>query len=106
MRLVPVSAYTDIDLERYRKFRRARHGFAHFGHYAVDRLIGHLQHEFVVYLHDEPRGYPRRLKPTVDLDHGALDDIGGSALHRRVDGAAFGILAQSLVARANFGPIQ
>jgi hypothetical protein len=46
------------------------------------------------------------LQPGVDLDHGALDDIGGGALHGGVDGAALGVLAQSLVARLDLGQIQ
>jgi hypothetical protein len=43
--------------------------------------------------------------PGVDLDHGALDDVGRRALHRRVDRRPFGGLATLRVARANLvGP--
>src|SRR5216684_4634284 len=59
-----------------------------------------------MYLHYEPSRYPRTLQPGVHLDHGALDDVRGRALHGRVDGAAFGILTQCLVARLYLRQIQ
>src|ERR1700736_4414054 len=59
-----------------------------------------------MHLHDQPSWYPRTLQPGVNLDHGALDDVGGRALHGRVDGAAFGILAQRLVSRLYLRQVQ
>src|ERR1700736_6472705 len=59
-----------------------------------------------MHLHDEPSRYRRTPQPGVDLDHGAFDDVGGRALHGRVDGAAFGILPQRLVARLDLRQVQ
>ena len=46
------------------------------------------------------------IEPIVDIDHRALDDVGGSALHRRIDGGALGGLAQHAVAGMNIGQVE
>jgi GTP-binding protein len=55
--------------------------------------FGHLEHQLVVHLHDHQRIEAVPCQPGVDADHGALDDVGGGALHGRVDGGALGRLA-------------
>jgi hypothetical protein len=57
-------------------------------------------------LHDEARAGFVRPEPRGDGDHGSLDDVGGRALHRGVDGAALGVLAELRVARVDLGQVQ
>ena len=45
-------------------------------------------------------------QPAIDLDHGALDDVRGRALHRRVDRGALGALPQGRVARSDVVQIE
>src|SRR5207342_2635613 len=61
---------------------------------------------FVVYLKHHQGTVTMRRQPAVDVDHRALDDVGGSALHRRVDRRAFGTGAQALVARVDVVQVQ
>lgn len=44
-----------------------------------------LDDEFIVNLHDQTGGEPFLLQPLENLDHGKLDDIGGSTLDRHVE---------------------
>src|SRR3974390_795353 len=93
MCLVPVSADSHIHLERHRQIRCADHVCPNLSYERIDRGIGDLEYQLIMHLHDEARRNPGTLQPGVHLDHGALDDVGGSALHGRIDGAAFGVLA-------------
>src|ERR1700728_263911 len=59
-----------------------------------------------MHLHDEPGRNILARAPGIDRDHGALDDVGGGALHRRVDGAALGVLLGLFVAGADIRQVQ
>ena len=59
-----------------------------------------------MHLHDESRRRVLAGAPGIDGDHGAFDDVRRRALHRRVDRAALGVLAQLRVARADVGQVQ
>src|SRR3984893_11080242 len=106
VRFVPIASNTYIDFKGNRQRRRLGHVRPQRSHHGLDRLVRHFQDQFVMHLHDELSRYPRALQPGVDLDHGALDDVGGRALHGRIDSTALGILPQRLVARLNLRQIQ
>ena len=59
-----------------------------------------------MHLHHEPRRQLLAPQPAVHLDHRALDDVGGRALHRGVDRAALGVLSQLAVARPDLRQVQ
>ena len=92
MRIVPIFSCAD--------FRQQWHGqyaFADVGHplrqlcFDVRQFIfRHLQHQFVVHLHDQLGGRLLGGQSSLHLNHGAFDEIGSSALHRCVNGGAFG----------------
>jgi hypothetical protein len=64
--------------------------------------VRHFQHQFVVHLHDEARFQQLpAFEPVLHGDHRQLDQVGGGALHRRVDRGAFGALAAAAVAGAD-----
>src|SRR6185295_1971483 len=94
MGLVPVGTEAPIDAqghaERGRALHDPRHALADDGR----PIFGDLDDELVVNLHDEPRTWLLGLEPRGNLDHRALDDVRGRSLHRRVDRAALGVLAQ------------
>ena len=56
----------------------------------LDFINGNVEVQFVVHLHDHLRLQTTLLEFAVDGDHGDLDDVGSSALHRCVHGVAFG----------------
>ena len=56
-------------------------------------------------LHDELGVDAALGVPTVYADHRPLDDIGRRALHRRIDGGAFGILPAAGIARVDLGQV-
>ena len=105
MRLVPVLADTDVDLERHLEFGGAVHEFGDFRGHGLDLLRRHLEHEFVVDLHDHARTRPLLVEPAMHGDHGALDNVGRRALHGRVDGAALRVLAPLRVTRVDLGQV-
>jgi hypothetical protein len=48
----------------------------------------------------------RDVREPARPQHRALDDVGGGALHRRIDRGAFGVLAALAVARLDLGEIK
>ncbi|MCY1459652.1 hypothetical protein D9M71_771440 [compost metagenome] len=50
-----------------------------------------------MHLQDHPGIQPALAQPVIYLDHGPLDDVGSSTLHRGVDRRALGALAQGRV---------
>ena len=51
----------------------------------LDLGLGHLEHQFVVHLHDHLRRRAPRVEHVLHRDHRELDQVGRRALHRRVD---------------------
>src|SRR5882757_3186267 len=81
MRLVPVTSDPHVYLQRHRKIRSADHVCPCLSYERLHRLVGDLEHQLIVHLHDEPRRNARTLQPRIHLDHGALDDVRGRPLH-------------------------
>ena len=84
--------------------------WATYFHEVFDLRFGDFEDEFIVHLHDH-HGVIRLVtviarQPGVHVDHGALDDVGGAALHRGVDGGAFGSTATRVIARADFRQVE
>ena len=95
MRLIPVSADAYIDLAAARRVRRpapcapaARRTMLSTASSATSSTSSSCTCMM------SRAGTCELSQPGVDLDHGALDDVGGGALHGCVDGAAFRVLAQ------------
>jgi hypothetical protein len=55
VRLVPVDADADVDSERHGQLRSACHVLAQRCSHHRHLVLGHLQHQLIVHLHDEPR---------------------------------------------------
>ncbi|CRI63432.1 hypothetical protein THIOKS11320081 [Thiocapsa sp. KS1] len=106
MGLIPVLSRPDIDEERHRQLRSGFHRRANAPAGRLDRIGCNLEHQLVVYLHDHPNRRSLGLDPMVRRDHGALDDVGGRALHGRVDGGPLGGGAATLVAVPDLGQIK
>src|SRR5262245_10847931 len=106
MRLVPVGPEAPIDAQRHAELCRSFHDANDIVPDGARTLLGHLDDELVVDLHDEPRTRLLGREPCGDADHRALDDVRGGSLHRRIDRAALGILAQLIVARVDVGQMQ
>ena len=68
--------------------------------------VGHLEHQLVVHLHDEPGCEALAGEPAIHGDHRHLDEIGGGALHRRVDRGALRALAPRRRAALDLGQPQ
>src|SRR6186713_2988755 len=100
---VPVGAGAHVHLERHLERSGSGHASAHRGRDLGEALLLHFQHQFVVHLHDESRAAVGPAAPRIHGDHGALDDVGGRALHGSVDRGAFGSLLELLVARVDVG---
>src|SRR5262245_35162015 len=98
---VPVRTNADIDLQWDRELRCPRHELTYAGRELVDEIRANLEYELVVYLHDQACVELRIDEPAIDVDHRALDDVGGRALHRRVDRRALRALSKRSVARLN-----
>ena len=63
--------------------------------------VRHFQHEFVVNLHHQAGFQAGGVEPVLHGDHRQLDQVGGGALHRRVDRRALGALAAHRLAGAD-----
>ena len=53
--------------------------------------LRHLEQQLVMHLQQQARGEPGLAQRGGQLHHGALDDVGGAPLQRRVDRGALGI---------------
>src|SRR5579872_6109582 len=106
VRLIPVGSGPDLDPKRDAQLGGTCHSLANCGHDLFDGVIANLEHELIVHLHDQARRRLLALAPSVYGDHGALDDIGGRALHRCVDRCALRGLLQLAVARADIGQVE
>ena len=60
--------------------------------------LGRLEHQLVMHLEQHPRLEPGLRERAGHAAHGALDDVGGGALQRRVDRLALGAGAARRVA--------
>ena len=68
-------------------------------HQPVDLVARHLEQQLVVDLEQRPRAEAAGAQPLVEPDHRDLDDVGGGALDRHVDGHPLAGGAQGRVAR-------
>src|SRR5512133_4007882 len=90
VRLAPVGAVADIDLERYLHLHGPRHLFFDQLFHADQFSFRDLENQFVVDLHDQAAYAALSLNPRVHADHGALDDVGCRTLNRVIDGVTPG----------------
>jgi hypothetical protein len=90
VRLFPVRTDPDLGQQRHTQFRDAGHQLRDLGPDPVDLAVGHFEDEFVVHLHDHLRAALLRVQYVLDLHHRQLDQVGGRALHGRVDRLALG----------------
>ena len=109
MGFVPASADADVHFER--NFQGVATGRDHGRACGLaDPLycrFGNFEHELVVNLHDQFRRSARFITtPTIDRNHGELDEIGRGPLHRCIDGTAFGVLLHRAISRTDIGQIQ
>ena len=98
MRLIPVRAAAELDFERHGQLRGRGHACADCKRGLGHEIRAHFEHQLVVHLHDESRRHAFILTPLIYRDHSAFDDVRRAALHRRVDGTAFGVLLHGAVA--------
>ena len=93
MRFFPVVPDPGIDDQRHIQFGGGFHALGDLLDQIVDLAFLHFEHQLIVHLHDHQGVQFAVFQPVVNLDHGVLDDVGGGALHGRVDGGALGGLA-------------
>src|SRR5579864_7971143 len=103
MRLLPVRPVTDVDLERHAQRRHRRHQRRQITQDVRDLFLGRFEHELVVHLENQLRAKTLALEMALYGDHRELDEIGGRALHRRVDRGALGACPARAACRANIG---
>src|SRR6185437_4146972 len=102
----PTLSRSDIDPQRHGEFRGVLHTYADALTYRVQRILAHLEDEFVVHLQQHVGVVAAIVQPAVDRHHRALDDVGRGALHWRVDRGALGPGALGGVARMDVFEIQ
>ena len=97
MRIVPVIANAAIHNQRHGKFKpgvgRAFHHRADDGGGLRGLGIRDFEQQFIMHLKQHGCVLPGFGQGCGDADHGALDNVGSTALDRRVDRLAFGIIA-------------
>jgi len=98
MRLVPVLAHPGLGQQRHIQPGHARRQFRQLDVHQFQLGFRHLEHQFIVHLHDHARGQPVAFNPTLHRDHGQLDKVRRRALHRRIDRRTFGAGAASYFA--------
>ena len=100
-------AGAEINSQRHLQFRRPDHVLAHTGGRQLPTASSRTSStSSSCTCMMQPRRDSSALAPGVHGDHRAFDDVRGGALHRRVDGAALGVLLRLLVARADFRQVQ
>src|SRR6266480_914323 len=83
----------DVDEQRDIELRHGLHQLPHFGFHFLQLVLRHFQDQLIVHLHDEHRAQFSLFQETLNCNHRKLDQVGGGALHRRVDRGALGRLA-------------
>ena len=106
MRCVPVVAVAVVGHQRHLEAVDPAHAHRQFGRQGFDPRGRHLEHQFVVHLHDHAHLGRVRVQPGLYVDHRQLDQVRRGALQRRVDGGAFGVAALGLVLRLDVGQVQ
>src|SRR5512143_695666 len=96
---IPVIAYANIDLQRDTQHGSTAHQLPHLFFHPFHFIDSDFEHQFVMDLHDHARLRATLLQPSINGDHGALDDIGGGSLHWRIDGRTLGILSALCITR-------
>ncbi len=95
----PVVANAALGDEGHGQMNGVLHVFDYDPADLLDLINGHVEVQLVVYLHDHLRFQTTLLEFAVDGNHGDLDDVGGSPLHRCVNGVALGKRADGSVMR-------
>ena len=98
VRCQPVLAGAHSYLHGYAQGQRVFHEFFNFRFDNLQFIFGRIKHQFVVYLQDHAGLQLFSFQPVMNVDHGNFDDIGGSALNRRVNSVALGITPDVSVA--------
>ena len=106
MCLLPVGCDAGLGKQRHVEFCHPAHALTDDLAQPLGLFRGHFEDQFVMYLHDHAGRLPGFVQPRIHVDHGFLDQIGGRALKRRVDGRAFRALAARAVARIDFRQIK
>ena len=96
MRRRPVVADAGVDDQRDRELGGIFHHGASHVLGLVEFPLGHLEQQFVVHLEQHPCREFRPGQRRRHANHRLLDDVGGAALQRGVDGGAFGEGAHAL----------
>ncbi len=86
MGLVPVFTHVQVHLQGNLQLRRLFHALLQNLPHLLRLLLPGFNHQFVMYLQDQPGGKPRLPQSFPDPDHGDLDDI----RRRTLDGAVHG----------------
>ena len=68
--------------------------------------FGHLEHQFVVHLHDHLRALALRVQRLLHRHHAHLDEVGGGTLHGGVDGGTLGPGAARAVGTVDLGQVE
>src|SRR5882762_6674844 len=90
VRLFPILSRSHVHDKRDLEVRHAAHQLRDLGLHASKLVLRRLEHQLVVYLHDELGGKPFAVEPTPHGDHRELDQVRGRALHWGVDRCALG----------------
>ena len=81
----------DADHQRYGQGHDVLHDVLDLRAEALNQVVAHLKYQLVVDLHGQVNRVLRQgLDVGVHLNHRLLDDVGGAALHRGVDGCPLG----------------
>ena len=102
---LPRRTDSNSDIQGNGEHDRRRHLLSNEGFDSLLFTGCDLEEEFVVDLHEEARGQVGLEQGGGDIHHGDLDNIGGTALDRRVEGGAFGHLSALAVGGAQVGQV-
>src|SRR5581483_11393469 len=81
----PVGGVSGFGAERHAQGHGALHLLADDPRVLLCELLRGLQHQFVVYLEQHLQGKSLRIYPALNAHHCGFDEVGGAALHDRVD---------------------
>lgn len=107
VRLIPVSAGTDIHHQWHLQLGGTRHTLGHRAPQVIAILTSHLEDQLVVDLHDHA-GLDMTVfsEPAMHTYHGTLDDVCCRTLHGGIDRSPLRGLATLDVARVDIGQVQ
>src|SRR6266508_1371611 len=105
LHFAPVAAGLSVDLEGDLHIEALRHYVETEATHVLQFVLRAFEHELVVDLQRHQAAHFAALHLGVEAVHGDLDDVGGGALDRHVDGGALGGVADVDVSRVDLGNV-